>query len=199
MPRYSEDQKKLLCEQLQAEARECMRTYGIRKTSLEDLANRVGIPKASFYLFFPSKEELQYHVIHEYMTSLYKRCHAQLAHAGSLTTEGFTQIIHKFFLEASDSFLVNIVKNNEYEYLLQKLPTDITEPKEKELEQIKRDLLLYLPEDQGDIFDDISSAMRLLFYGTALRNEVHTYSKALWRILFGISLQCLGRDLCDVS
>lgn len=40
--------------------------YGMRKTSIDELVQRVGISKGSFYAFFLSKEMLFYEVIKEY-------------------------------------------------------------------------------------------------------------------------------------
>ncbi len=46
--------------------------YGLRKTSISDLASEVGIAKGSFYLFFDSKETLFFTVLQNYEESIRK-------------------------------------------------------------------------------------------------------------------------------
>ena len=40
------------------EANACLAAYGIRKTTVDELVRRVGIPKGTFYLFYESKGRL---------------------------------------------------------------------------------------------------------------------------------------------
>lgn len=66
MPRtFSEQERTYIQEQLRAEAKKCLATYGIRKTTVDELVRRVGIPKGTFYLFYESKERLLFEVIME--------------------------------------------------------------------------------------------------------------------------------------
>ena len=59
MPRgFSESEKEHFRTKLLEQGREFLTTYGVKKTSVDDLTNAVGISKGAFYLFFPSKEEL---------------------------------------------------------------------------------------------------------------------------------------------
>ena len=66
MPKtYSENERAYIQERLKTEAKKCLATYGIRKTTIDELVKRVGIPKGTFYLFYESKEQLLYEVIME--------------------------------------------------------------------------------------------------------------------------------------
>ncbi len=40
-------------------------TYGIRKTTLDDIANKIGLRKNSLYYYFPSKEDLFHELIED--------------------------------------------------------------------------------------------------------------------------------------
>ena len=55
---FTDEQNRLICRNLIREARCCGVTVGMRKTTVEQLANAVGISKGSFYKFFDSKELL---------------------------------------------------------------------------------------------------------------------------------------------
>ena len=55
---FTDEQNRVICRNLIREARCCGVTVGMRKTTVEQLANAVGISKGSFYKFFDSKELL---------------------------------------------------------------------------------------------------------------------------------------------
>lgn len=67
MPKtYSEDEKNHIVAQLKKEANLLMLEKGVKKTTVDELAKRVGIPKGTFYLFYPSKEMLLYDVTQDF-------------------------------------------------------------------------------------------------------------------------------------
>ena len=53
---FTDEQNEQIRKDLIREARRCGITIGMRKTSVEQLTNSVGISKGSFYKFFDSKE-----------------------------------------------------------------------------------------------------------------------------------------------
>ena len=53
----------MIKERLLAAGRELFARYGLRKTTVEELARAAGIAKGTFYLFFPSKEALYAEVL----------------------------------------------------------------------------------------------------------------------------------------
>ena len=59
MPRaFTDTEKETIRGRLIESGRECFGRYGLAKTTIEDLVKPAGIAKASFYLFFESKEAL---------------------------------------------------------------------------------------------------------------------------------------------
>ena len=59
MPRaFTEQEKKRIEENLLEQGTKFFSQYGLKKTSVEELAVSVGISKAAFYLFYESKEAL---------------------------------------------------------------------------------------------------------------------------------------------
>lgn len=55
---FSEHEKEHIKENLIDVCRQSWTQYGYKKTSIDELCNRVGISKGAFYLFFESKEAL---------------------------------------------------------------------------------------------------------------------------------------------
>ena len=59
MPKvYSEEEKQDIIRRLKEEANNLMLERGVKKTTVDELVKRVGIPKGTFYLFYQSKEML---------------------------------------------------------------------------------------------------------------------------------------------
>ena len=59
MPKtYSEKERTAIIRRLKKEADRLIREKGVKKTTVDELVQRAGIPKGTFYLFFPSKEML---------------------------------------------------------------------------------------------------------------------------------------------
>ena len=56
---FSEEQNETIRRDLICEARRCGVSIGMRKTSVEQLADAVGISKGSFYKFFPTRVYLK--------------------------------------------------------------------------------------------------------------------------------------------
>ena len=57
-PTFTDSEKNQIRQQLLDTGRELLATYGLKKTSIEDLTRPAGIAKSSFYAFFDSKEAL---------------------------------------------------------------------------------------------------------------------------------------------
>ena len=74
MPRaFTEVEKETIRAKLMETGRACFLRYGLKKTTIEDLTGPAGIAKASFYLFFDSKEQLFVEVFLEEMPAMMQR------------------------------------------------------------------------------------------------------------------------------
>lgn len=61
MPKtFTDKEREYIKKRLMEEAQDCLRLYGIRKTTVDELVKRANIPKGTFYLFYDSKELLFY-------------------------------------------------------------------------------------------------------------------------------------------
>jgi len=60
---FTDREREIIRNDLVATGRELFGTFGLKKTSIEDLTKAVGIAQGSFYTFFNSKEELYLEVM----------------------------------------------------------------------------------------------------------------------------------------
>ena len=74
MPKaFSEEEKARIRERLLEAGRKRFTRYGLKKTTIEELAGAARIAKGSFYLFFDSKEELYVARSEEHTSELQSR------------------------------------------------------------------------------------------------------------------------------
>ena len=74
MPRaFTAVEKETIRARLLQAGRDCFTRYGLNKTTIEDLTGPAGIAKASFYLFFDSKDALYVQIMFDEMPAMMTR------------------------------------------------------------------------------------------------------------------------------
>lgn len=58
MPKFNDKEKDMIYKNLQIEGEKLFSIYGLKKVTVDDIVNAVGIAKGSFYAFYKNKEEL---------------------------------------------------------------------------------------------------------------------------------------------
>lgn len=112
-------------EALLAETRRCAVTLGMRKTSVDQLTQAVGISKESFYKFYESKELLFFAVLEDIHTELYKAVDQSLCENEDLpSAERATAAILAVCKRMSDTGVLVFIENDA-KNLLCRLPENI--------------------------------------------------------------------------
>lgn len=71
MPKtYSEKERAEITARLKSVANELMMEKGVKKATVDEIVKRAGIPKGTFYLFYPSKEMLFFDVAQDFHTQV---------------------------------------------------------------------------------------------------------------------------------
>ena len=122
---FTEDQNETIRRDLICEARRCGVTIGMRKTSVEQLTNAVGISKGSFYKFFPSKELLFFAVLEDIHTECFAAARASLREtAAQSPADRAAEAILAACCWLSETQALVFVENDA-EFLLRRLPNEI--------------------------------------------------------------------------
>jgi AcrR family transcriptional regulator len=122
---FSEKEKRYIRARLKDAAKECLGKFGVRKTTIDQLVEMTGISKGAFYKFYPSKEVLFFSVFEDYQNSIIGEVIERAFDKDTVTIEGFTELIYKIYNDVGQSFIMNIIKNQEFEYLIRKLPGEL--------------------------------------------------------------------------
>ena len=121
---FTTEEKEVIRKKLHKVAKECLQRYGVKKTTVDQMAAMVDISKGSFYNFYSSKEMLFFAVLEEYQIDVMNRLTEQLDMEAKIDTNRLVQLLYDFYQDFRYSFMYTIFKNHEMELLVRKLPKE---------------------------------------------------------------------------
>ena len=121
---FTAEEKEVIRKKLHKVAKECLQRYGVKKTTVDQMAAMVDISKGSFYNFYSSKEMLFFAVLEEYQIDVMDRLTEQLDMEAKIDTNRLVQLLYDFYQDFRYSFMYTIFKNHEMELLVRKLPKE---------------------------------------------------------------------------
>lgn len=124
---FTEQETDIILQNLKASARRYAASQGVRKTTVDELAQETGISKGAFYKFYSSKELLFFEILEDMHTEIYE------ASAGVLKqndTQSSADRAAKAVLTACkvmmDSGMLDFMERD-VPFLLRKIPADVLE------------------------------------------------------------------------
>ena len=193
MPKtLSENERAYIKERLKTETEKCLASYGIRKTTIDELVKRVGIPKGTFYLFYESKEQLLYEVIMDFDKKAQEQLLQEVtALPGVPDVDAFTDIILRFYRQIDDSFLPRLMQNGELEYFMRTVPPELSRKHAERDNEAMQRMFAAFPGMHSDRAVVLSAAFRGVFMTLLFKNEIgaEIYEDALRVLVRGVALQ----------
>ena len=122
---FTSEEKEVIRKKLHKVAKECLQRYGVKKTTVDQMAAMADISKGSFYNFYSSKEMLFFTVLEEYQMDIMNRLAEQLEQENQINTDRFVRLLYNFYQDFRYSFVFTIFKNYEMELLIRKLPKEV--------------------------------------------------------------------------
>ena len=122
---FTDEQNELIRKDLIREARHCGVSIGMRKTSVEQLTEAVGISKGSFYKFFDSKELLFFAVLENIHTECFAAAQKSLQENAAFAPadRAAAAILAACrWLSGTKAF---VFIENDAEFLLHRLPEEV--------------------------------------------------------------------------
>ena len=122
---FTEEQNETIRRDLIREARCCGVTVGMRKTSVEQLTEAVGVSKGSFYKFFDSKELLFFAVLEDIHTECFAAAQKSLQENAAIDPASRTAaaiLAACRWLSETKAF---VFIENDAEFLLHRLPEEV--------------------------------------------------------------------------
>lgn len=123
MPKaFSEHEKETIRAQMREKAAKLFERQGLKKTSVEELAQAAGISKGAFYLFYESKEELFMEILEGLENDFRRRIFDFSIRSKSNTRNLLAKLFKDVLLTWEEYPLLKNFSRTEYEYLARKLP-----------------------------------------------------------------------------
>ena len=125
MPKgFSEREKEIIRARLLEQGRRAFSSYGLRKTSVEDLTRASGVSKGAFYRFYDSKEALFMEVIEEAEAHFREQVLAEVNRPGLSSRARVKRMLQTAFTTWKTTPILRQVTQAEYALLLAKMPPE---------------------------------------------------------------------------
>jgi len=125
MPRaFSDYEKETLKAQMREKGKKLFEVQGLRKTSVDELTEAVGISKGAFYLFFASKEELYLEILEQIETEIQTSILEFTIHPNQDAHKNISAMLKGFLLTMDAYPLLKNFSQSDFDYLLRKIPAE---------------------------------------------------------------------------
>lgn len=204
MPKiYSEEEKKLIIEKLKHEANILMQEKGVKKTTVDELVKRAGIPKGTFYLFYPSKEMLLFDVsqdfheqvdkyIEEGIFKILQTKNKSLQNPDlSDCVEELTDVILGAMEITYNSCLSVLLNPESMNLILSKLPPDVLDKHRVSDGDICDGFFKAIADEKGINVEALTGSFMMIIFGGMYKNAIgsENWKESMRIVLRGIVMQ----------
>ena len=196
MPKsYSEQEKEYIKKRLKEEAAKCLAQYGVRHTTVDEIVQRVNIPKGTFYLFYKSKELLLFEAIleeHEMIEQKMYQAVNEMKQDRDIA-EQLTRVVCDFFILASKSPILKMINTKEVEILARKLPPEVLKEYLEHDSSAVEKVFSVLPVKEGADKDTFRATFRAIYFATLHEEEIGEkyFENVLYLLIKGLVNQIL--------
>lgn len=193
---FDENEKELIREKLKKVAEECLLKYGVKKTTVDQLVEMVGISKGSFYNFYPAKEVLFFIVLEEYQKSIISKLINRLKELDNIGIDEFTDLIYGGYQDVRRSFIMNIIQNQEFEYFIKKLPKELIMDHHSLDDIFTREIFSYIKIRDDINIDVVAASLRAIFMSMIYIEEIgeKEFDEVLLLLIRGVAQQVIEED-----
>lgn len=191
MPKtYTETERDNIHRDLRKAASLCLRKYGVRHTTVDELVHIVNIPKGTFYLFYPNKESL---FLDALVTFTKEEEEKYLELLEELDENHIVTSLTTVFFEMAISFynsgLYRFLDDNQLAIVMRNLDETDKVRFETSRTSFITKILDYFSIDDEDDISAFSSAFNSVFYLMLHDDEIKDFEKALRTLIRGLVLQ----------
>lgn len=131
MPRFTEQEKERIKEKLLLEGEKLFASIGLRKITIDNLTEAVGISHSAFYAFYDSKEQLFMEINMRNKAAIYKRLDAMLAEKSKLPPKELAKCYILFLRKElfSDPIILSL-DNSLIEYISRRVSPELIQSNE---------------------------------------------------------------------
>lgn len=171
MPKvYSEEERENIIKHLKNEANKLMLEKGVKKTTVDELVKRAGIPKGTFYLFYPSKEMLFFDCAQDFHEEVDEFVSKGMEQADGV--EAVVDVIMGAVDITRKSCLRVLLEPESMNLVLSKIPEEVLEKHRQEDADRGEKIIETLAAKNGISVDELSGAFTMILFGTMYKQVV---------------------------
>ncbi len=171
MPKvYSEEERRDIVNRLKTEANMLMLEKGVKKTTVDELVKRAGIPKGTFYLFYPSKEMLLFDCAQDFHEEVDEFVSKGMEQADGV--EAVEDVIMGAVNITQNSCLRVLLEPESMNLILSKLPKEVLEKHRQEDADRGEKIIETLAAKNGISVKELSGAFTMILFGTMYKQVV---------------------------
>jgi AcrR family transcriptional regulator len=176
MPKaFTEREKEQIRAQLRTKGRALFEKSGIKKTSVDELAQAVGISKGAFYIFYESKEELLMEILEGIEADIRGSILNYVINKDKDAKANVTNILKNMLLTWDQYPLLKSFGKSEFEYLVRKIPAERAHAHAQSDEEFAKNFMKKLKSEnikpQANA-RTIASLIKSLFFVGLHRNDM---------------------------
>lgn len=193
---FSDSERELIRIKLNDIARECLLKYGVKKTTVDQIVQMAGIAKGSFYNFYSRKEILFFTVLEEYQKSIIDELTNKLKEDNNIDVDKFTELIYGLYQDVRKSFIMNIIQNQEFEYLMRKLPKELIIDHHSLDDILTKKIFSYIKIKDDINIDVFTASLRAIFMSMIYIEEIgeKNFDEVLKILIKGLAQQIIEED-----
>jgi len=196
---FSDYERELIQKKLNEVAQECLWKYGVRKTTVDQIVQMTGISKGSFYNFYSGKEILFFKVLEEYQKTIIDELADKFRKEKKIGIDKFTESIYKLYQNVRKSFIMNIIQNQELEYLMRKLPKELIINHHSLDDKLAKNIFSFIKIKEGTNIDLVTASLRAIFMSMIYIEEIgeENFNEVLRLLIKGLALQIIEEDYAN--
>jgi len=174
---FTEEEKEIIYRKLIEAGSISIAKVGFKKTSVDDIAKKVGISKGAFYTFFPSKEVFFFKLMEVLELEVKSKFICVFPKDRSNFKEDIVNNICHFIKDAKVSEIIDILNCGELDYIMRGLPE---EEMKKHLHKDQEDIVEFLEPIKNMIdftvldIEYIMGMIRTVFFSLIHEKQIGT-------------------------
>ncbi|HKG55269.1 MAG TPA: TetR/AcrR family transcriptional regulator [Anaerolineales bacterium] len=176
MPKaFSEQEKQIIRQQLLDKGKQLFERHGIKKTSIDEIVDAVGLSKGAFYFFYESKEDLLLAILEQLETDFRTRIFDFSIRSQDNARLLLSKLLKDALLTWDEYPLLKNLGNADYEYLARKLPPDRIRAHIHRDDEFVSDFITRIKHEGISVSASprvVSNLMKSLFFVSLHRNEL---------------------------
>lgn len=168
MPKaFTEKEREILRAQMRQKGRLLFEKQGLKKTSVDELTEAVGISKGAFYIFFDSKEELFLEILEQIERDIQTAILGFSVKPGANARRNVSDLLKGFLLTWDAYPLLRNFSKADFDYLVRKVPAQRALQHARNDEEFTKDLVKKIKKEGIAVKASprvVSSLIKSLFF-----------------------------------